>query len=336
MNKVVVLGGGSWGTALGVHLAGLGNPVSIYDVGEQQINEINIHRSNSRYLPGITIPQNITGFTDLDVAMEGARFVIVAVPSSHVRNLAQAVLPFINTNMIFINCSKGLESKSHLRLSEVLINTFGVGYKSNITVLSGPTHAEEVSRELPSAAVIAGIDENNITTVQQLFNSPSFRIYTHNDIIGVELGGAVKNIIAIAAGISDGMGYGDNSKAALVTRGLQEMIRLGTSLGAQLQTFSGLSGLGDLFVTCASKYSRNWRFGNKIGGGMDMASAIKEVDQVVEGIPTTDAIYSLSLECGVDMPLTKKVYEVLFKGLDPKEAVNKLMGRSLKNEMEDL
>ncbi len=333
MLKVSVLGAGSWGTTLGAYMAEKGNEVVLYDYVQNQVEEINKKKTNNRYLPGLALPDNLQATLDLSSALKDADYVFIALPSHVIREVLVESVPSIKPDAILINCSKGIEDDTYMRISQVIEDVLGQGKKNRVVVLSGPTHAEEVSRGLPSAAVAASIDDKPAVLVQKALMSATFRIYTSNDVVGVELGGAVKNIIAIAAGISDGLGFGDNTKAALITRGLQEIWRLGCVLGANRKTFAGLAGLGDLVVTCASKHSRNWNFGFRIGQGMTIEEAQKDVDQVVEGVRTTQAVHLWARENEVDMPITAKVYEVLFRGRCPREGVFELMCRLPKTEM---
>lgn len=331
--NVAILGGGSWGTALAVHLAINGVEASIYDINLKQVQEINLQHTNQRFLPGVELPKSIKASTDLASVLTTTDEIFIVVPSHLVRSICEKIILIRKDFSLIINCSKGIEENSLLTMSEVIKEVVPSQMADKIVSLSGPTHAEEVSLGLPSAAVCASQNLDSAQKAQELLMSPTFRIYTSNDVIGVELGGAVKNVIAIASGICEGLGYGDNTKAALITRGLMEINRLAVQLGADPKTLSGLAGIGDLIVTCASKHSRNWKFGYKIGQGKSLPQALKEVDQVVEGVRTTLAVYQLAKQQNIEMPITQKIYQVLFLNLKPKEAVNDLMSRDPKLEM---
>ncbi len=335
MTQVAIIGGGSWGTALAVHLAKQERPIIIFDPVEKQVGEINEKRTNSRYLPEIILPEKIKASTNLEEVISGAESVFLVVPSHVVKEIIQKVRPYLRSEQYLLSCSKGLDEESLERLSQVIIKNVPPENRTKVAVLSGPTHAEEVSRGLPSAAVVASENKETAKHFQDIIMDSHFRIYSSPDVIGVELGGAVKNIIAIAAGICDGMGFGDNTKAALITRGLSEISRLGKAEGAKPETFSGLAGLGDLVVTCASKHSRNWNFGYRIGQGKSTEQALKEINQTVEGLRTTQTVYQLAQRSRVEMPITHKVYQVLFQGLSPQKGVYDLMGRLPKVEMEE-
>ncbi len=335
MNELAILGGGSWGSALAIHLGKKGFKVKIYDNAEKQVEEINKKRTNMRYLPEVEFPSNVTASTRIDEVISGAESIFVVVPSHVVKKVIEEARDFIKPSQFILSCSKGLDEENLERLSKVIMGRVGPENQNKVAVLSGPTHAEEVSRGLPTAAVVASEREETAKYFQKIIMDNHFRIYSSPDVIGVELGGAVKNIIAIAAGICDGMGFGDNTKAALITRGLSEISRLGKAEGAQPQTFSGLAGLGDLIVTCASKHSRNWNFGFRIGQGKTTDQALKEIDQTVEGLRTTQTVYKLAQKSGTEMPITQKVNQVLFQGLSPQEGVYDLMGRMPKVEMEE-
>ncbi len=335
MTHLAILGGGSWGTALSIHLAKKDYRVKVFEPVKIQVEEINEKRTNSRYLPEVKIPENIEASTEIGEVLDQAESIFLVVPSHVVGEVIQKVKVLIKPNQYLVSCSKGLDEKNLERLSQVIQKSVPPANRAKVAVLSGPTHAEEVSRGLPSAAVVASEDRETASYFQNTIMDNHFRIYSSPDVIGVELGGAVKNIIAIAAGVCDGMGFGDNTKAALITRGLSEISRLGKAEGAQPQTFSGLAGLGDLIVTCASRHSRNWKFGFRIGQGKSTEEALKEINQTVEGLRTTQTVYQLAKRTGTEMPITQKVYQVLFQGLSPREGVYELMGRLPKVEMED-
>lgn len=329
--KVGILGGGSWGTALALLLAEKEYNVHIWVRSEAQSEEIREERTNTKYLPGITIPDNVTVSTTIEDALTDSEIILLAVPTNSIRSVLENIQGMVSPMQIFVNVAKGIEIKSMKRISEIVAEYYP---NNGFVVLSGPSHAEEVSRGIPTTVVSASKSKEAAELVQDVFSSPAFRVYTNPDVTGVELGGALKNIIALGAGISDGLGYGDNTKAALMTRGIYEMSKLGVALGAEADTFSGLSGIGDLIVTCTSMHSRNRRAGILIGKGLSMEQAVQDIGMVVEGIKTAEAAYSLSKNLGIEMPITREIYNVLFKGADVRKSVEQLMGREKKHEME--
>ncbi len=336
MERVAVIGAGSWGTALAVLLAKKGLNVRMWSCEEDVVAEINTRKTNQKYLPGLTIPGNIEVFTSLQEAVQNAAAVVMSIPSQAFREVLQKLVPLLRKNQLIVNTAKGIEESSLKRLSEVFREEAGEGLYKNFIVLSGPSHAEEVSRDIPTAVVVAGQDRAACEHAQELFMTPRFRVYTNPDIVGVEMGGALKNIIAICTGISDGLGFGDNTKAALMTRGLAEISRLGVELGANPLTFAGLAGVGDLIVTCTSMHSRNRRFGIEIGKGKTVDEALKTVRMVVEGYRTTAAAYKLMKKTGVTMPIVEQAYGVLYEGQNTVESVSKLMTRGKTHEMEEV
>lgn len=329
--KIGILGGGSWGTALAMLLSQKDFDVHVWVRSASQAEEINVKRTNSKYLPDINIPKNIKVSTIASDVVNDSKIILLAVPTNSIREVLASIGDAVESEQIFVNVAKGIEMRSMKRISEVVKEYYP---NNGFAVLSGPSHAEEVSREIPTTVVSASISKEVAELVQDVFSSPTFRVYTNPDVIGVELGGALKNIIALGAGISDGLGYGDNTKAALMTRGIYEMSKLGVALGAEADTFSGLSGIGDLIVTCTSMHSRNRRAGILIGKGYTMTEAVAEIGMAVEGIKTTEAAYNLSKSLGIDMPITKEIYNVLYKEADVRKSVQKLMGREKKHEME--
>lgn len=329
-SRVTFLGGGSFGTALGIMLAKKGVMVNIWDRDASVIEDINIKRENIRYLPKVTIPSNITAYTDIEEALNGSEVVVLAIPSHVIRTLCRSNKNLIKKDQIIVSIAKGIEEGSLKRLSEVIKEELP---NNPIVLLSGPSHAEEVALDIPTTVVVTSETMEYAIKVQDLFMTNKFRVYTNEDIIGVEVGGAVKNIIALAAGISDGIGYGDNTKAALMTRGMSEIIRIGEKLGGKKETFSGLTGFGDLIVTCTSMHSRNRRAGILIGQGVPTEEAIKQIGMVVEGITACKAFYKLKETLGVSMPITDALYKVLFEGKDPKYGVYELMSRDKKHEI---
>lgn len=333
MEKVCVLGAGSWGSALGLILSKKGYEVSLWTLNQEQADKINKTKENIDYLPGILFPNNMQLTTSLEEAVKDSKIVVLAVPSQAIRSVSNSLKPFIKNNQIIVDVAKGLEKGTGLRLSEVV----GQELPNNpYVVLSGPSHAEEVARDIPTTVVVSSDDIKACQTVQDIFMTPKFRVYTNPDIVGVELGGALKNIIAFGAGICDGLGYGDNAKAALMTRGIREIGRLGEKMGAKTSTFAGLSGIGDLIVTCTSIHSRNRRAGILIGKGKSLKETLDEVKMVVEGITATEVAYELSKKLNVDMPITNAIYSVLHDNSNPNEVVAELMLRNKKHEIEEV
>lgn len=333
MKKVCVLGTGSWGTALALSLAKNNFDILMWSRREERTESINKNRENTEYLPGAVFPDNLNVTSDLDEAIKDSEIIVIAVPSQSVRGICSKLKGKINENQIIVNVAKGLEKGTGKRLSEVCEEELP---NSRYVMLSGPSHAEEVAKNLPTTIVVASKDIENSQIVQDAFMSPSLRVYTNPDLIGVELGGALKNIIAFGAGICDGLGYGDNTKAALMTRGITEISRLGIAMGANAITFTGLSGIGDLIVTCTSMHSRNRRAGILIGEGYSLEETLKEVKMVVEGITATEVAHDVSKKLKIDMPITNAIYAVLHNELKPSEAINSLMTRNKKNEVEHI
>ena len=332
--RISVLGSGGWGTALAILLHGNGHQVTLWTFFPEEAERLDRERTNEKLLPGVMIPADIPITSDLSCAKE-ADLVVLAVPSFAIATTAENLAPVIRPGTVVINVGKGLDAKNgYCRFSETISRALGSGHP--VVALTGPTHAEEVGRGIPTAILAASTDRAAAALTQDAFMGERFRVYTPDDIIGAELGGAFKNIIALGAGISDGLGLGDNSKAAFMTRGLTEIARLGVALGARQETFAGLSGVGDLIVTCTSMHSRNRRAGILVGQGKDIQTAMKEVGAVVEGYYATDAGYHLAQLHGVSMPITDAMYHVLYQGGDAREAIGLLMGRSKKNEIEDL
>jgi glycerol-3-phosphate dehydrogenase (NAD(P)+) len=332
--KLSVLGAGSWGIALSLHLKRAGHEVTLWDHDTVKADQLARERENKKLLPGVLLPEEITVVSDMERALWEREGVVIAVPSHVVRSTSEKASANWPRGAWVVCASKGLEEESHLRLSEVLKQS--LKSEALIAVLSGPSHAEEVSRKMPTTVVAASADAGLSKKVQEAFHSDYFRVYTSTDVAGVELGGSLKNVIAIAAGITDGLGLGDNSKAAIMTRGLHEITRLGVALGAQAQTFAGLAGMGDLIVTCTSRHSRNRLLGEKMGKGASLDQALKEMVMVAEGMKTSHAALELAQQLKVEVPITLEVYEVLFKGKPAKEAARSLLARSAKPEQEPL
>lgn len=334
--RVAVVGAGSWGTALAVLLAGKGYRVGLWGRAPELIERLKEERENRRYLPGVKLPPELFLTADLEEGLHGAELMVLAVPSHAFRDVVRLITPLLRPGTVVVNAAKGLEEASLARLSQVFAEVAGPERLARFVVLSGPSHAEEVGRQLPTAVVVAGLELAVAEYVQELFMTPYFRVYTNPDVVGVELGGALKNIIAIGTGIAEGLGLGDNARAALITRGLAEITRLGVAMGANPLTFAGLTGVGDLIVTCTSIHSRNRRAGMAIGRGCTLEQALAEVQMVVEGVRTTRAARQLAARYAVSMPITEQIYRVLFEGLAPQVAVANLMTRTRTQEMEDV
>jgi glycerol-3-phosphate dehydrogenase (NAD(P)+) len=333
MSKIAVIGSGSWGTAFSFMLGRNKHNVCLWSYFKEESEELARCRENKQYLPGVLLPECISFTPDMEECVCGAGLVVIATPSHTVRQTAKNLAPYIKSGQVIVCISKGFDEESLLRLSQVISSEIP---HAAVASMSGPSHAEEVGRCLPTTNVVAHPDLKVAQYIQDLIMAPEFRIYTSDDIIGVELGGSLKNIIALCAGISDGLGYGDNTKAALMTRGLAEIIRLGRAMGGRLETFAGLAGVGDLIVTCTSMHSRNRRAGILIGQGKTAEQAQKEVKMVVEGVKTTKAAYKLSQKYDIDMPITHQAYNILFENKNPLQAVNELMCRSKKEEIETI
>lgn len=331
MKKVVVIGSGSWGTALGLILAKNNHEVTMWEWNLEQAENLKKDRENKKYLPGVKFPENMRIENKIEGALENAKMLVFSVPSQVLREVVKKFSNQITEEMILVNTAKGLEIATGERLSEVIKDEILGKFHKNIVILSGPTHAEEVAAGVPTAIVAAG-NLDVAKEVQEYFTNNSFRVYSGKDMIGAEIGGAVKNCLAIGAGIADGIGYGDNTKAALMTRGLAEMIKYGVALGAEEKTFSGLTGIGDLIVTCGSQHSRNRYVGEKLGKGEKIKDILSEMVMVAEGVPTVKAVYESAKKIGVEMPIVKGIYEVLYAEAVPKDVVAALMGRDLKEE----
>ena len=329
MKNIGVIGAGSWGTALAVTLCCNNHNVKIWDINDEHVKALKVDRENKKYLPGVPFDKNLIPQESLEETLKDAELVLFSVPTQHFRSALNSALPYLNENMIIVNAAKGIEQKTLKRLSEIAYEHID---KSKYVVLSGPSHAEETGMFQPTMVAVASEDLETAEYVQQVFTTGNFRVYTNSDVIGVELGGALKNIIALGAGISDGMGHGDNAKAAMITRGLTEIARLGVKLGADERTFFGLTGIGDLIVTCTSIHSRNRRCGVMIGEGMNPKEATEKIGMIVEGFFTTEAAYELAQKAGVEMPITENIYHVINGTIDAKEAVRNLMTRDKKHE----
>lgn len=324
MTGVAILGAGSFGTALGIHLSKKGICTTLCVMEEKKYEILEKNRENILSLKDIPFPENLKISKDVEATIKSSNVVIIAVASKYTRSTLEKIKPYINENHIFVEVAKGFEEDSLMTLYEVVKSVFP---KNEVAVLSGPSHAEELGRLIPTSCVIATDKKSVAEYLQNIFMSENFRIYTNPDVLGVCLGGALKNVIALAAGIADGLSYGDNSKAGLITRGIAEISRLGVLMGANIATFAGLSGIGDLIVTCASRHSRNRRAGYLIGSGKTKDEAIKEVGAVVEGVYAAKSAYLLSKKYNCEMPIVFEVNEVLFSNKSPKDAVYDLMNR---------
>ena len=333
MANVSVIGAGSWGTALAVLLHDNGHQVTIWSIDDAEVKMINEEHEHVKKLPGVKISEEIKATGDLEAAVKGKDFLVLAVPSPFTRATARKMKPFVAEGQKIVNVAKGIEETTLMTLSEQIEEEIP---QADVAVLSGPSHAEEVGRKLPTTCVIGAKTKNTATYLQDAFMSKVFRVYTSPDVLGIELGGALKNVIALAAGIADGLGYGDNTKAALITRGIAEISRLGVKMGGQPETFSGLTGIGDLIVTCASVHSRNRKAGYLMGQGRTMQEAMDEVQMVVEGVYSAKAAAKLAKKYGESMPIVTAINKVMFEGKPAAEAVHDLMLRESRNESSSL
>jgi len=333
--KIAILGAGSWGTALAIHLAAKGEKIKLWVRSSENARQLSETRENKKYLPGVLLSPCIEISSDLGLALKDAEIIVLAVPSRSIREVTGRIRPLIRPGCYLVNTAKGLENKSCLRLSEVISQELPE-FAERLAVLSGPSHAEEVCRGMPTAVVVAARSQKIAEFIQDVFMTSSFRVYTNSDVVGVELGGALKNIIALGTGIAEGLGFGDNTRAALITRGLTEIACLGVVLGANPLTFLGLAGVGDLVVTATSMHSRNRRAGIFLGQGLALKEVLQKVGMVVEGIETTSAARKLSFRYGIEMPITEQIYQVLFSKLPPQTAVSNLMLRSRRHEVKDI
>jgi glycerol-3-phosphate dehydrogenase (NAD(P)+) len=330
--NVTVLGAGSWGTTLALVLVEKGHQVTLWTYKEAQAEKMRAARLNEAFLPGVPLPPLLQISADVEAACSGRDMIVAAVPAQFLRSVLERFRHVDLTNTVICNVAKGIEAESLMTMSEVLIDVLEHERRENLAILSGPSHAEEVCRKIPTAVVASSFRHKTAKIVQDAFMTPYFRVYVNDDIRGVELGGAIKNVIAIAAGISDGAGFGDNTKAAIMTRGIYEITRLGVKMGAQPITFAGLSGIGDLIVTCMSRHSRNRYVGEQVGKGRKLDDILREMVMVAEGVATSKAIHELAKKHHVDMPMAYEVYHVLFEGKDPTQATYDLMTRDAKAE----
>lgn len=329
MAVLTFIGGGSFGTALGVHLAKNGHTIKIWDIDEKNIEDINVKRENVKYLPKVMIPFNVIAYNNLEEALRDSKYIFLSVPSHVIRTVCKNIKPYLSSDKVIINMAKGIEDNTFKRLSEVISEELT---DNKVAIISGPSHAEEIAQDLPTTFVVSSLDTTVSKEIQEILTTPRIRSYTNDDLVGIEIGGAFKNIIALGCGISDGLGFGDNTKAAIMTRSMNEMIKVGEVLGGKDQTFYGLTGMGDLIVTCTSMHSRNRRAGILIGKGVNVDEACKEVGMVVEGVKATKAFYHLGQKYGLSLPITENLYATLFEGKDINKAVHDLMSRENKSE----
>lgn len=333
MAKISVIGAGSWGTALALLLSKNGHEVNVWSIMEEEVNMLSEKREHTEKLPGVKLPESMTFTTDLEQSVKGKDLLVLAVPSPFTRSTSKSMCPFVEEGQIIVNVAKGVEEATLMTLSEIIEQEIP---KAEVAVLSGPSHAEEVGRGLPTTCVAGAKTKKTAEYIQEIFMNEVFRVYTSPDILGIELGGALKNVVALAAGIADGLGYGDNTKAALITRGIAEIARLGMKMGGEYKTFAGLTGIGDLIVTCASVHSRNRRAGTLIGKGYSMEEAMKEVKMVVEGVHSAKAAMGLAKKYQVSLPIIEQVNQILFENKPADEAVRELMLRDRREEDEAL
>jgi len=333
--EVGVVGAGAWGTALANLLAEKGHNVDLWAFEDEVCTDILENRENKVFLPGIALSENLRPSNNLNAVAAGKDMLLLVVPSHVFRSVAASLVHHPNENTLIVTASKGIENQTHLTMTGILHQLLPPRLHDHIAALSGPSFAKEVSKKIPTAVTVAARSAEIAKAIQTAFATAYFRVYTSYDLIGVELGGAVKNVMAIAAGISDGLGLGFNTRAALITRGITEIKRLGARLGAKPMTFMGLAGIGDLVLTCTGTLSRNWTVGNKLGQGMKLDAILRETRTVAEGVKTTKSVYNLSRKLGVEMPIAEQVYHILYDDLDPKEALRLLMTRDLKQEYEE-
>jgi glycerol-3-phosphate dehydrogenase (NAD(P)+) len=330
--RIAVIGAGSWGTALANRLAANGHQVDLWAYEEELVREINTSHTNTLYLPGIPLQPELVATGNLHEAIDGRGIILLVTPVQVMRGVLEQISSSIGGDTVIANASKGIELGTLQTVSQICGHLLPPETTEGYVVLSGPTFAREVAQELPSLIVAASRREANARRVQAAFSNPRFRVYTNSDVIGVELGGAVKNVIAIAAGICDGLGFGHNARAALITRGLAEINRLGGAMGAQPATFAGLAGMGDLVLTCTGDLSRNRTVGFKLGQGMQLADILGEMRMVAEGVKTAESVHQLALRLDVEMPIVEKTFQILHEGKPARKAVTELMGRDLKSE----
>ncbi|SDI29204.1 NAD(P)H-dependent glycerol-3-phosphate dehydrogenase [Natribacillus halophilus] len=332
--KIAMLGAGSWGTALAMVLADNGHDVTMWTRRAAKAREMNERKSNEQYLKDITLPDRIHVTTDFNEALADCDAVIISVPTSGIRETTRQLIRAEVSIPLVVHATKGIEPDTLLRVSEMMAEEGLYALTANVVVLSGPSHAEEVAKRQPTTVTVSSERSEAADSAQNLFMNPNFRVYTSRDMVGVELGGALKNVMALGVGLAAGLGYGDNARAAIMTRGIAEMTRLGTKVGADPLTFAGLSGLGDLIVTCTSQHSRNWRAGYQLGEGAPLDQVLDQMGMVVEGVKTTRAVSQLAEREGIEVPITTAIYDVLFNDQSPVQAGKQLMDRVPKHETE--
>lgn len=330
--NISVLGAGAWGTTLAILLSDNGHDVTLWEYNDTYANMLEEKRENIIYLPGIPFPKTLRISNDLDQAATGKDIIVTAIPTQFTRNALQKISYDKIRSTVLVSVSKGIEKNHLLTVSQIYNDVFPQLTDHQVGVLSGPSHAEEVSKKIPTTVVAACKDHDTSKLIQDAFINRYFRVYSSTDVIGVELGGAFKNVIAIGAGILDGMGMGDNTKAAIMTRGTAEITRLGLAMGAHSHTFSGLSGMGDLIVTCMSRHSRNRYVGERIGSGMKLKEVLAQMTAVAEGVETSNSAMQLAIKHGIEVPITTEVYRILFEDKDPAQAIHDLMTRDRKEE----
>ncbi len=334
--RIAVIGAGSWGTATAGLLAKKGHKVGLWALEKEVVLGIHLRHHNPMYLSDMPLPENIEVTNDMGEALADADAAVLVVVSHAMREVVEKAKPHIGPETIIVSQTKGVENGTFMRMTQVIEDVLGPDARRRLAVLSGPNHAEEVGKEIPSATVIAAHDREIARTLQEAYMTPYFRVYTNPDLVGVEIAGATKNVVALATGMSDGLGFGDNSKASLLTRGLAEMTRLGTTLGAHPLTFSGLAGVGDLVVTCFSKHSRNRLVGERLAKGQTIEEIYAEIHMIAEGVQTSRAVKGLAAKHGVSMPITEHVYEVLYEKRLPLDCLKDLMSRAAREESEEL
>jgi glycerol-3-phosphate dehydrogenase (NAD(P)+) len=332
MSYITVLGAGAWGTTLAALLAKKDYDTTIWAREQEVTDAINNTGENTPFLPGVPLPKELKATSDIAAALQKSRYVLTVIPTQHTHAVMEQALPYIDKDALIISATKGIENKSYLTVSSIIKNLTG----RNPAILSGPSFAAEVTKELPTAVTLACDDYSKHLILQEIFSTDYFRVYTHHDVLGVELGGALKNVMAVASGISEGLGLGNSARSALITRALAEMTRLGTSMGAHETTFAGLSGLGDLVLTCSSPLSRNYTVGFRLGQGETIAQIMDGMTSVAEGVHTAKAAYELAQLQNIDMPIVEQVYKVIYENKNPKDAVGDLMRRSPKAEFHGL
>ena len=327
--KIGVLGAGSWGTALAVLLHENGHEVTLWSIDKREVAMIDEKREQVEKLPGVRIPDRIAVTNDVESSVAGKDILVMAVPSIFIRSTSKMIAPYVKEGQLIVNVAKGIEEETLMNMTDIIEDEIK---QARVGVLSGPSHAEEVGRRIPTTVVAGAHDKKTAEEIQEAFMSPVFRVYTSPDMVGIELGAALKNVIALAAGIVDGLGFGDNTKAALITRGIAEITRLGLAMGGRFETFIGLSGIGDLIVTCTSNHSRNHNAGYLIGQGKSYQEAMDEVKMVVEGVYSAKAALALAKKYNVEVPITEQVNQVLFEGRSAKDAVTSLLMRNRTSE----